>query len=66
MWVRIQETLCIMDKLLQRLFEESDTLLILKARNSILLYFILLGVDVAAQTVQTELVPILNEYVIHL
>lgn len=42
-----------MDKLLQGPFEESDTLLILKARNSILLYFMLLGVHVAAQTVQT-------------
>lgn len=41
-----------MDKLLQGSFEESDTLLILKVRNSILLYFILLGIDIAAQTVQ--------------
>lgn len=53
MWVRIQETLCIMDKLLQGSFEESDTLLILKVRNSILLYFMLLGTDIAAQTLQT-------------
>lgn len=39
-----------MDKLLQGSSEAGDTLLILKVRQSIVLYFMLLGIDIAAQT----------------